>query len=306
MRARPIEPGRTYKITRRCNERRMFFAPTLATGTKPEDISNFVGYCLAHAATRFGIQVHACVFMSNHHHTDVTDPGGKLIEFKQLFHSMLARGINALRGRFDAVWSRDRACDTRRAQDDETLADLVYTITNPVAAGLVKWSKHWFGFTTYGWRFGETRTFRRPKWFFDEGGDMPATATLTLTRPPVFSELDDEQLFEKLMADVRTAERKAQDRLQSEGRRFMGREKLLKQHWDRTPQTPEARYREAPKIAASSKWLVLAEMQRDRVWERAYAIARERLRAGLDAVFPSGTYWLRRFAGVLVCMHGPP
>ena len=53
--------------------------------------------------------------MSNHHHTDVTDPGGNLVRFKQLFHSLLARGINVLRGRFEAVWSRDRPCDTRRA-----------------------------------------------------------------------------------------------------------------------------------------------------------------------------------------------
>jgi hypothetical protein len=284
----------------------MFFAPAIAAGIEPADVANFVGYCLAHAASRFGIQVHASIFMSNHHHTDVTDPEGKLIEFKQLFHSMLARGINALRGRFDAVWSRDRACDTRRAQDDDTLADLVYTLTNPVSAGLVKWSKLWLGFTTYGWRFGEARTFKRPSWFFDESGAMPATSTLTLTRPPVYRDLDDEQLFERLMEAVRVAEKDAQQRLRREHRRFMGRDKLLKQHWNHVPQTPEARYRVAPRIAASSRWLVLAELQRDRVWERAYALARERLRAGLDAIFPSGTYWLRRFAGVVVDVHGPP
>lgn len=296
VRARPIHAGRTYKITRRCIERRMFFAPDV----KAEEIVNFVGYCLAHAAMVYGIEVHACVFMSNHHHTDVTDPGGKLIEFKQLFHSMLARGINTLRGRFDAVWSRDKACDTRRAEDDETLGDLAYTLANPVTAGLVKWGDQWTGFTTYGWRFGETRSFTRPSWFFDGSGQMPETAELTLSRPPIYRELDDEQMFERLIDAVRVAERKAQQRLRRENRRFMGVEKLAKQHWNRAPRSFEERFTQAPSVAASSKWLVLAELQRDREWERAYAMAREELLAGREARFPMGTYWLRRFAGVTV------
>ncbi len=303
VRARPVIAGRSYKITRRCSERRMLFAPVVGSGVGPEDIANFVGYCLAHAAKRFGIEVHACVFMSNHHHTDVTDPAGKLIEFKQLFHSMLARGINALRGRFDAVWSRDKPCDTRRPCDDDSLADLVYTLANPVSAGLVKWGHQWLGFTTYGWRFGETRTYTRPGWIFDDRGQLPETVQLTLTRPPIFAELDDEQLFERLMRAVREAELAAQERLRREHRRFMGRDKLLKQHWDRTPRSFEARFTVAPSVAGSSKWLVLAELQRDRAWERVYAMAREKLIAGIEAVFPTGTYWLRRFAGVSI---GPP
>lgn len=281
----------------------MFFAPVAASGVSPEDISNFIGYCLAHAAMRYGIEVHACVFMSNHHHTDVTDPCGKLVEFKQLFHSMLARGINALRGRFDAVWSRDKPCDTRRAEDDETLADLVYTLINPVSAGLVKWGHLWTGFTTYGWRFGETRTFKRPGWFFDEGGELPPTAVLMLRRPPIYRELDDDQVFERLMVDVRTAEKTAQERLKREHRRFIGHEKLARQRWDQAPRSFEKRFAVVPSVASSSKWLVLAELQRDRAWERAYAMARELLRAGLEAVFPVGTYWLRRFVGVRV-EHG--
>ena len=36
-------------------------------------------YCLAHAANKHGIEIHACVMMSNHHHTDVTDTLGELI-----------------------------------------------------------------------------------------------------------------------------------------------------------------------------------------------------------------------------------
>lgn len=278
----------------------MFFAPA----ERAEELSNFVGYCLGHAANKFGIEVHACVFMSNHHHTDVTDPLGKLVEFKQLFHSMLARGINTMRGRFDGVWSRDKPCDTRRSLDDDSLADLVYTVTNPVKAGLVKWGRLWPGFTTHSWRFGETRRFERPAWFFDASGSMPDTVELMLRRPPIFPELNDEQLYELLMKTVRAAEKKTQGEMKNAGQRFKGLEKLQRQPWDCTPGSYEERFTRVPRLAGS-KWLVLAELQRDRGWEQLYAMAREQLLAGLEAVFPSGTYWLRRFAGVSVTEFAP-
>ena len=242
--------------------------------------------------------------MSNHHHTDVTDPDGNLAPFKQLLHSMIARGRNARLGRHDSFWSGDNACDTRRSTDDESLGDLVYTLTNPVKDGLVKWGRLWPGFTTAGWKFGETRTFKRPSWFFDERGEMPEVISLTLVRPPIFSELDDDALYGKLMVEVRAREVEIQREVRTKGRRFMGRRKLAKQHCNQVPRSFEERFTVAPKYAASSKWLVLAELQRDREWERLYAAARALLRAGKPTVFPAGTYWMRHFAGVAVAQ--PP
>ncbi|NVB39596.1 hypothetical protein G6O69_17270 [Pseudenhygromyxa sp. WMMC2535] len=279
----------------------MFLAP----GHDPETLLNFIGYCLAHSANSHGIEIHAAVMMSNHYHIDITDPHGQLAAFKQLFNSLLARGLNVMRRRFDRFWSGDGACDTRRSSDDDTLADLVYTLTNPVKAGLVKWARQWPGFSTSGWRFGETRSFRRPDWFFDDAGSMPPEVSLTLVRPRVFSELDDDQLYERLIAAVRAAEFEAQSKLRSKGRRFMGLRKLAKQGWNRAALSAEERFGVAPKVAASSKWLRMALLQRDRAWERAYAAAREAWLAGEQVEFPSGTYWLRRFAGVAVA-QGPP
>ena len=306
VRARPIYSGRSYKVTRRCHGRLLLLSP----GRDPEKLSNFIGYCLAYAAKLYGIQVHASVWMSNHHHTDVTDPEANLVPFKQLLHSLVARGWNGeLRtgnvSRHDAFWSSDSACDTRRSADDHSLGDLVYTLTNPVKAGLVKWARLWPGFTTAGWRFGETRTFKRPEWFFDRKGSMPEEVSLTLVRPPIFPELDDDELYEKLMAEVRVREVETRRELREKGRRFMGPNKLANQHWNRAPRSFVDRFRVAPKHAASSKWLVLAELQRDRDWERRYAAARKLLHAGKPAVFPAGTYWLQRFAGVNVAGQPP-
>jgi putative transposase len=270
-----------------------------------KELENFIGYCLAYAAQRYGILVHASVWMSNHHHTDVTDPDGNLVPFKQLLHSMIARGRNARLPRQDSFWSGDDACDTRRPTDDDALGDLVYTLTNPVEAGLVKWSRLWPGFTTIGWRFGETRTFKRPDWFFDAKGEMPDQVSLTLARPSIFRELDDDALYEKLMVAVRTHEVEIQQEHREKGRRFMGLRKLARQLWNRAPQSFEERFKVAPKFAASSRWLVIAELQRDREWERQYAAARALLRDGKPVEFPAGTYWMRRFAGVNVAALPP-
>ncbi|MFO7565789.1 MAG: hypothetical protein R6X02_24310 [Enhygromyxa sp.] len=139
VRARPILAGRSAKTTRRCLGRTLLISP----GKHAAKIANFIGYCLAHAAAKYGIAIHASVWMSNHHHTDLTDPDGNLVPFKQLLHSTVARGLNALRKRNGTFWGGGKPCDTRRSTDDDSLGDLVYTLTNPVKDGLVKWARLW-------------------------------------------------------------------------------------------------------------------------------------------------------------------
>lgn len=303
VRARPIFAGRSYKITRRCVGELMLLAPRRSD--KAKELANLVGYCLAYAAARYGIQVHASLWMSNHHHTDISDPDGNLVEFKQLLHSLIARGRNAQLGRSDSFWSGDQACDTRQPTDSESLGDLVYTLTNPVKAGLVKWARLWPGFKTTGWRFGETRTFKRPEGFFDEKGEMPDEVSLTLVRPPIFPELADDALYRKLMDEVRRRELEIQRDFRQQNRRFMGLIKLAQQSTKSAPRRFEERFTVTPHVAGPSKWSILAELQRDRDWERQYAAARELWLAGEPAVFPAGTYWLRRFAGVDVAAQAP-
>ena len=150
VRARPILPGCRYKITRRCIGRLLLFSP----GRNAAELYNLIGYCLAYTAKRYGIQVHASLWMSNHHHTDITDPDANFVPFKQLLHSLIARGRNAQLGRDDTVWGGKKSSDTRRPADEESLVDLVYTLTNPVKDGLVKWARKWPGFTTIDWHFG--------------------------------------------------------------------------------------------------------------------------------------------------------
>ncbi|MFO7563848.1 MAG: hypothetical protein R6X02_14475 [Enhygromyxa sp.] len=90
----------------------------ISPGKQAAKITNFTGYCLAHAAAKYGIAIHASVWMSNHHHTDLTDltdPDGNLVPFKQLLHSTVARGLNVLGGRNGRV--AQRGCDPPRIWD---------------------------------------------------------------------------------------------------------------------------------------------------------------------------------------------
>jgi hypothetical protein len=248
------------------------------------------------------MEIHAAVFMSNHYHIDVTDPHAKLPRFKQLLNSLIARAVNATRkprARFGGFWDRDAACDTHRPSDDETFLDLAYTIANPVTAGLVRHAAIWPGLTTAGWRFGETRSFKRPKEFFDPK-TMPAEVSLTLVRPHVYPHLSDDQVYARLEAEVRRRELETEAKFRRESRRVVGVQKLRKQRWGGAPKSFDERFTVAPQVAASCKWKRLAQLLRNREWERLYAEARARLLAGVDVVFPAGTFQLRATAGVAV------
>jgi hypothetical protein len=53
-------------------------------------------------------------------------------------------------------------------------------------------------------------------------------------------------------------------------------------------------------VAARNKWARIEALCRNRAFVTAYAVARASWRDGIAAVFPPGTYWLRRFAHVTV------
>jgi putative transposase len=278
----------------------------MATGARAKDVRNFYGYSLGVSLRNYGVLFHGGNQMGNHHHLDVTDVRAERVNFKISLHGHLARGFNALRGRFDDFWAGGGSCDTCQPTDEESLEDLAYTDANPVTAGLVKWGHQWPGFTTYGWRFGETRTFKRPDWYRDpDNPDNPPEITITRVRPDIFPELSDDELFEKLMKRIREIELQAHAEMRNKGRRFKGLRKLGREQWNRAPTTWEDRFTVEPKVVASSRWRVLAQLQRNRTWEREYAEARARHRRHEDSLYPYGTYWMRVHACVRVAQAPP-
>lgn len=294
VRARSVIPGRRYKITRRCLERRFFLTPDC-------DVRNALGYILAWCLEEYGLQLHAACFMANHYHLDVTDLRGNFPAFKCKLNSLIAKAFNAKRGRFDRFWSADAPCDVELVSDDDVISRMAYTLANPVSAGLVRRARRWPGLTTAGLAFGTKVRFKRPSWYFDAANlDVPDTAELTVVRPDVMKELSDEQLLARLEDEVRDIEADVQERLRKSGRRFLGESRLFKQRWNDHPNSRATRFGTRPTVAASNKWARVAALQRNARWDADYAAAYEGRLRGERYSFPYGCYAERRFHGARV------
>ena len=64
------------------------------------------------------------------------------------------------------------------------------------------------------------------------------------------------------------------------------------------PNTHEPRRGLSPPIASKNKWARIEALQRNKAFIEQYREARIEKLAGRDAIFPAGTWWLYRFAGV--------
>ena len=279
-------------VTRSCTQHQFLLRPDAAT-------NNAFIYCLAGAAQRHDIAVLDFVQMSNHLHDAIYDPHGQAPAFYEHFHKLLAKCMNALRGRWENFFSSEQVCVVRLETREDLINKLVYIATNPVKDGLVERVKDWPGASGYEALLrGRPLRATRPKHFFNEHGTMPEEVTLQLTIPPELG--DQTEILREVRRRVEAFEKEeARKRLQT-GRSVMGRYAVLRQSWRESPNSREPRRNLRPTIAARSLWARLEAIQRKREFTAAYRAARQALLAGTPIPFPFGTYWLRRFAGVVV------
>jgi REP-associated tyrosine transposase len=287
---REIVPGRFYMVTRRCTQRQFLLRPDKET-------NNAFIYCLAEAAQRFDIDVLLPCAMSNHHHTVVYDRHGTLPAFTEHFHKLLAKCQNALRGRWENMWSSDQVCVVRLIDSTDVMRKLVYTATNPVKDRLVERVHHWPGVNGLAMLLGQ-RPLRatRPRHFFRRDGAMPEAVTLHLVLPPELGNPD--QFRDELRHQVAAAEAAVAAERRRTGAEVLGCRAIRRQSWRDSPLTCEARRTLRPVVAARSQWSRVEALLRNREFLTAYREARGRWLAGEASTFPIGTYWLRRFAQI--------
>jgi len=277
-------------VTRRCTQRQFLLRPDRET-------NNAFTYCLADAAQRFGVEVVLPSAMSNHHHTIVFDRYGQLPLFTEHFHKMLAKCVNALRGRWENLWASEQVCVVRLVDASDVMNKLVYAAINPVKDGLVDRVCHWPGVNGLSALLGQ-RALRaqRPRHFFRELGPMPPEVTLSLTIPPELGGA------EHVRGELRERVAAEEARLAAEraciGTRVVGRRAILRQSWCEKPRSREPRRNLRPRVAAKNQWARIEALGRNRDFVRAYREARARWLAGIPIPFPLGTFWLRRFAQV--------
>ena len=287
---RQILPGTTYLVTRRCSQRQFLLKPSRRT-------NELVRYCLADAARRTGVLIHAVCFMSNHWHGVVTDPSARLPEFLERFHRLFARAQNASLGRWENLWSSDKPSVVVLTSDEDVLDKMAYTIVNPTAAGLVRSPRDWPGVVSL--RLTERSSTDKPDVFFDPAGPLPARAILDIVRPPIYLHLDDVALAQHLARAIERHVRDARSAMEEQGRKFIGARAVLQQAFDAIPTSTEPRRGPNPRIAGRHTPARVQAISHLADFCRRYRSAWTAWRSGArDTLFPSGTYALRIYARV--------
>lgn len=289
---RQILPERFYMITRRCVLRMFLLTPD-------EVINDIFAYCLAEAAERFEIEIVLSSVMSNHHHTIVYDPKGRIVEFTEHLHRMTGKVVNVYRGRRENMWSSEPPNLLHLVDRADVIEKVVYAATNPVKAGLVARVADWPGLNSLAALLdGEARRVARPRHYFAASGTMPEHAMLKMTVP---APLGDAEVFRREVRErVAEVERQYATERARHGRRVVGAAAVRRQRWSDCPKSEPERGGLRPTIAARSLWSRLEALARNREFIHAYRVARKAWREGRAALFPPGTYWLHRFAGVAV------
>ena len=284
-------------LTRRCTQRQFLLVPS-------DVVNQIVLYCLAVAATRYKITVHAFCWLSNHWHGVLSDPHGNRPEFCRWLHEFTAKCINAHRGRWENMWASEQYSAVELLDGASVLDKIGYVLANPVEAFLVACSHLWPGAISRLKDFGKTMVIARPDGFFRDEGEMPAYAELTIEKPAQFAELADDEWVELVRQEVKGREEKAREDARKNGRGFLGVKKVLAQDWRDCPATHEPRREISPTVAAGNKWLRIERLQHNGEFRVDHEEARLRFIAGDRRVeFPRGTYWMTKYAGA-VCSPG--
>jgi hypothetical protein len=165
---------------------------------------------------------------------------------------------------------------------------------------LVERVHHWPGVESLtAVDYNRPLTATKPVRFFDpENGDLPGVIELDFHRAPGFEHLSHAEYSKLLRDKVAEAEEKAATERREKGIKLLGRKAVLQQHWNAHPGTREPRRQLSPRIACKNPWARIEALQRNQAFIDQYRAAREKHLAGREAIFPAGTWWLRRFAGV--------
>jgi putative transposase len=276
-------------ITRRCTER-MFLL-----GARPESSAEFI-YCLAEAASRFGILVHAAVVMSNHLHIVLTDVRGMLPRFSQLFFNQLAKATNVRTGHTESVFARgDRYHALELLTNDAIACKIAYLLGNPAKAGLVDGHKAWPGFITSTRDMVDRKVYRAST-FGSAYLRRRKAKELELRIEPPPSVLDVEQFVECVVADLTSMEQHYRTQRKQQGQCVKGADAVRVEAWFRRPKKGAKLFQVVPAIAERVTAIRVAATLALKKFRIEYRAALKAVRAGARTVqFPKGT-WLMRVA----------
>jgi len=288
---RRVLPNQTYLVTRRCLGRCFLLRPDDA-------LNNAFLYCLALAARKYGVALHALCAMSNHYHLVLTDTEGVLPDFMAWLNRQLAMCVKRLRSWDEVVWEPNVAYSAvDLAGPAEVLDKVAYVILNPVSAALVRSPERWSGAlsTVETLRAGVMGAKRPSVWFKDSA---PERVSLTLTAPPCIPDEAGYLGALKTLLTSRLGQVRAE--LRRQGRGVLGSTRVRKTVVTSRPVTRKERFGLNPTFSALTRAAWRDAVQRLRAFRVAYRAAYRAWRSGEQSVeFPVGTWWVVRCAGAV-------
>ena len=302
MKPIPRVPGTIYLVTRRTYAGVFRLVPLA-------EINHICCFCLLCAAQRHHIELHAFCFMSNHFHLVLTDTEGELSEFMHWLDLMICRCLNCLHDCRGLLWEPGKFHSAKLCDDAAVLDKILYTITNPVSAALVKKPRHWPGLCSLPRHYtGAPLKASRPRVYFSrQDSEVPASAELQLTVPAIFGDLDAAG-FRKLLSEHLKA--RCEDICAehfNQGRKFAGREKVLEFSPFYCPPGAFLESEIIPFIACKDREQRRAELKACELFRVEHARSRAAFRSGdREVSFPAGTNWWRKHAGVRCEPFTPP
>jgi REP element-mobilizing transposase RayT len=217
-----------------------------------EQVNAIILGLLAKYAWRYGVEIFAFCFMSNHFHMLARSKKLQLHLFMRDFQSQLARKINALRNRTGTFW--ERRYTATKVMDDEAMIDrLRYIVCNPCESGLVRHPKQWPGLCSWDiHKSGEPmvgevvnrKTYwaekRKRKNKYKTEAELIEMATerytLEMAKLPQWKDLDDEAYHQKI---VETCHEHAGELAKKRKRPLPSPQKVLDVKWDERPKNPK-------------------------------------------------------------------
>jgi len=256
---------------------------------------------------KYGIKLHAFVFMSNHVHLIVTDMRGNLPEFTRDFYSSVARVMNKKMGRRENFWACGAGGVTALIGEHTIIEKIAYSITNPVAAGIVPSHTRWklnqtnsnnpLLSTVASIKRHTRKRFIRPKNYFKALGSAVADyGILTLEPPP---STDEAQFHQQLENCVKLRENALQEERKQIKRPFLGMKNAIKVDSQYIPEKKDKKSQINPLLACSEHDRLIAEKIILKHFRIAHRECRFEVLAGKGIViFPEGTYAMLRLYSV--------
>ena len=280
-------------ITRRCYQRTFRLRPSEPTN------QTFL-YCLAWAAAKTGVIIHAACVMSNHHHIVLTDVRGTLPDFLRELHRTVAKALNAAQGEWENLWSAEPYHSLELGADEDVIDKIAYVAANPTEAGLVESPEEWPGVMLLPGAEVRTLEIQRPATYFTDGEVFPETVTLRVS-PVVAKAQSGADMFQRVAGAIQQAVARARNAILACGRRFLGRAGVLSHSFRKRAESFEPRRGPIPKVRARNRSLLRAMLARYSVFWAEYREALEAWRGGdRSVVFPFGTWGMRLYHGACV------